>query len=314
MTVVQVEVERFDGEKNYFSQYRLVATGTVLDLLHHIKNEYDSSLTFVANCRSGICGACAVRVNALAVLACSTPVEELLTVFKTNTLLIQPLANYQVIRDLVVDWEPKVERLCEIKPWLIVDPSYDRSHPPLQSAAELEKYNIDTHCSLCGICVSSCSKLSCDDRDYYEPYVYAKAHRFLNDCRHTTGKQQLQAVLAKGLWKCMHCQECVANCPQQVSAAQDIANLKARSLSIDNKNLGAKHALAFYHDIRTIGRLDETLLAPKTEGLLKAALRLPTAIKLLRHGKIHILPLREKINTTDIRKILKMLPKQGERS
>lgn len=297
MLEFKVTIDRFDGQQAYISYYNCSYNeqGTMLDLLQHIKEEHDSTLAFTANCRSAICGACAVRVNDRAVLACSTLLADMTQLFHTNKLYIQPLANYKIIRDLVVDWEPKVTRLTKVEPWLVPSKKYTKQNPALQTQGELAKFHSDTNCILCGICASSCNKLSANGKDFYEPYVYSKAHRMLSDSRHCQGKNQLQAVMDKGLWKCMHCQECVSSCPQGVSPAQDIALMRAASIKVSKNNLGARHALAFYNDIRNLGRLDETFLAPKTEGLLKAATRLSTALKLLRRGKLKLLPIPKKI-------------------
>ena len=306
MLKLTVTIDRFDGQKSYVSHYECSyeEQDTVLDLLNQIKEKYDQTLTFTANCRSAICGACAVKVNGRAVLACSTLLSELVLVFQTNKIKLQPLDNYRVIRDLAVDWEPKVSRLTEINPWLEQGNQYAKDRPALQTREELKKFKQDTTCIFCGICASGCNKLSACGADFYEPYVYSKAYRILSDSRHCKKEKQLQAVMAKGLWKCMHCQECVSSCPQGVSPAQAISFMRAVSIKKNKHNAGARHALAFYHDIKHMGRLDETLLAPKTEGLLKAAMRLPTALKLLRRGKLKILPLPKKI--AQIRQVRKM--------
>src|SRR3954466_11996672 len=44
----------------------------VLDALIHIKSKLDSSLTFRRSCREGICGSCAMNIDGLNCLACTT--------------------------------------------------------------------------------------------------------------------------------------------------------------------------------------------------------------------------------------------------
>lgn len=312
MLHLTVTIDRFDGQKRYDSHYECTykEQDTVLDLLNQIKEQYDLTLTFTANCRSAICGACAIKVNGRAVLACSTLLSELVRVFKTNEIRLQPLDNYRVVRDLAIDWESKVSRLMEIRPWVEQSKKYTKERPALQTHEELKKFKQEATCIFCGICASGCNKLSACEADFYEPYVYSKAYRILRDSRHCKKEKQLQAVMAKGLWKCMHCQECVSACPQEISPAQAIAFMRAASIKKNKHNVGARHALAFYHDIKRAGRLDETLLAPKTEGFFKAALRLPTALKLLRRGKLKILLLPKKIaQIHQVRKILSELEK-----
>ncbi len=49
----------------------------VLDALIHIKGKVDSSVTFRRSCREGICGSCAMNINGLNRLACTTAIGDL---------------------------------------------------------------------------------------------------------------------------------------------------------------------------------------------------------------------------------------------
>lgn len=44
----------------------------VLDILHYIKAEFDSTLSFRRSCREGICGSCSMNINGVNTLACIT--------------------------------------------------------------------------------------------------------------------------------------------------------------------------------------------------------------------------------------------------
>lgn len=113
-------INRFDGKKGYEQTYTLaaadVAGKTLLNTLLFIKQTQDPTLNFTASCRCAICGACGVRVNGHAVLACDTKMDDLFKTYGTDSLHIAPLANFRVISDLVVDWEPAVDNLRKIHP------------------------------------------------------------------------------------------------------------------------------------------------------------------------------------------------------
>ena len=49
----------------------------VLDALIQLKAAVDSSLTFRRSCREGICGSCAMNINGLNRLACTTALQDL---------------------------------------------------------------------------------------------------------------------------------------------------------------------------------------------------------------------------------------------
>lgn len=290
MENVTYKIQRFDGQKSYIQQYTLAyeAGKTLLWGLLKIKEEQDATLTFTASCRSAVCGSCAIRVNGQAMLACSSSLDEQLQKYGTDVLFIEPLQNFTVIRDLVIDWQPKVERLQEVKPWLMPDAEFSAATGCRQSPADFKKISTGAGCILCGACASECNKLGADRSDFYEPFIYSKSLKFVNDSRDTAETEHLAPVLRKGLWKCFHCGECVTHCPKNLSPMEDIAHLRSKSIAGGfADSLGAKHAKAFCQDIYYIGRLNEPLLSLRTEGMVKTMKRLPFALRLLGRGKLN---------------------------
>lgn len=289
MRRVGYKIHRFDGQKQFVQEYAFPYEPgkTILWGLQKIKETLDPTLAFTAVCRQAVCGACAVRVNGQAVLACETPLDDMLKRFG-DTLTIAPLANFTVLRDLMVDWDPKVARLKKVKPWLIPQDQFSAQSGCRQSAANFKKIRQQSDCILCGACASECNKLSADSSDFLEPFIYTKAQKFVADSRDKAAAEHLEGALANGLWRCVHCQECVTKCPKHVAPAEDIAKLRRTSLSMGlTDNPGARHALAFAADLHATGRLNEAKLALRTEGLVKSARRLPFALRLLRKGKLN---------------------------
>src|SRR5690606_15029901 len=87
-------IYRFDpdsGERPRLDTFEL-DTATcgpmVLDALIQIKSTVDSTLTFRRSCREGICGSCAMNINGVNRLACTTAMEEL-----GNEIRIYPLPH-----------------------------------------------------------------------------------------------------------------------------------------------------------------------------------------------------------------------------
>jgi len=289
MRQVTFHVERYDGSKSFTQDYVFPHQPgkTLLWGLMHIKETQDPSLTFVASCRCAVCGACAVRVNGQAMLACETALDGLLERFG-DALRIGPLRNFPVIRDLVVDWKPKTARMREVKPWLLPRAEFSPETGCRQSPKEFKKISVQINCILCGACTSECNKLHADAEDFHDPFVFAKVQRFVADSRDGGEMEHLAPALARGLWKCVHCQECVTKCPKGLEPAEDIARLRGLSLRKGlTDNTGARHAQAFLDDLTDTGRLNEVKMALKTEGLVKSAARLPFALRLLRKGKLN---------------------------
>ncbi len=76
----------------------------VMDALNYIRENIDSSLAFRYSCRYyAKCGTCAAMVNGKPVLTCYEAARD--------GILVEPLANFPVVRDLVVDrldWDMRV--------------------------------------------------------------------------------------------------------------------------------------------------------------------------------------------------------------
>ena len=106
----------------------------VLDALIQLKAAVDSSLTFRRSCREGICGSCAMNINGVNRLACTTAMADL-----AGDIKIYPLPHLPVIKDLVPDLTTFYAQYAAVKPWL-----QSRTPPPpdrerLQSKEEQER-------------------------------------------------------------------------------------------------------------------------------------------------------------------------------
>ena len=71
----------------------------VLDGLNYIKDQLDGTLSYRWSCRMGICGSCGMTVNGEPKLTCAT----FLTDYAPGPVRVEPLRNFPVVRDLVVE-------------------------------------------------------------------------------------------------------------------------------------------------------------------------------------------------------------------
>lgn len=302
---ITLQIERSLNDKMWTQGYSIeVETGmTVLAALIKIKETMDPTLTFTASCRSSICGACGVRVNGNAILACEVLVADMVKRYQSEVLTIGPLANFTVLRDLMVDWKPKYERLKKIKPTLQPKDEFSTAAGCKQSKEDFKKFSKNSECILCGCCVSECSKSTADSNDFLDPFIFSKAQKFVADSREKDVVTHLDPAVKEGLWKCFNCQQCAAKCPKGLNPAEDIEKLRIMTFKKKlSSNAGSDHAQAFYDDVHDTGRLDETKLGLKTEGV-KSALRIPFAYRLMKTGKLapfekaEVIPEIEKVRT-----------------
>ena len=83
----------------------------VLGVLMHIQENIDTSLAFRYSCRRKRCGSCGVLVNGKPGLACMEEAKA--------EMVIEPLPNLPIIRDLVVETNEYEERIESIRPYLV---------------------------------------------------------------------------------------------------------------------------------------------------------------------------------------------------
>ncbi|AOO66452.1 8-methylmenaquinol:fumarate reductase iron-sulfur subunit [Sulfurospirillum halorespirans] len=286
-------IERFDGKKSYEQTYTVekkdIEALTLLSVLLLIKQTQDVTLNFTASCRCAICGACGVRVNGHAYIACDSKMTELFEEYgDTDAFRIAPLANFKVISDLVVDWEPAMENLRKIKPALVAKSEFSEKEGCRQNQEEFDRIIKQWDCILCGCCASECNKLTADHTDYMEPFVFTHAWRAANDSRSKDPMIHVKPSVTNGLWNCVHCQECANRCPKHISSADDIAGLRALAMRKGlNSGVGPAHAKSFYTDlVEDSGRLNEIRLALRTEGV-STVMRAGTAVTLMSAGKMN---------------------------
>jgi len=85
---------------------------SLLQGLQHIKDHLDGSLAFRWSCRMAICGSCGFMVNGVPQLGCQVFLRDLLP----GPVRVEPLANFPVLHDLVVDQGDFLDKLETVRP------------------------------------------------------------------------------------------------------------------------------------------------------------------------------------------------------
>ncbi|HEX2184088.1 MAG TPA: succinate dehydrogenase/fumarate reductase iron-sulfur subunit [Chloroflexota bacterium] len=215
------EVDAAPRRQTYTIPYR--EDMVVLDALNYVKHYVDGTLTFRWSCRMGICGSCGMMVNGTPKLACGVFLRD----YYPREVVVEPLANFPVVRDLVIDLEDFMHKLGEIQPWIIRD-----EVRPLeagvyrQTPAELEEYRQFSMCINCMLCYAACPVYGMEER-FMGPAAIALARRYNLDSR-DQGKEVRLAAIAKseGIWDCTFVGECSVVCPKGVDPAKAIQQSK----------------------------------------------------------------------------------------
>ncbi|MBC7545447.1 MAG: succinate dehydrogenase iron-sulfur subunit [Candidatus Sericytochromatia bacterium] len=197
---------------------------TLLDALHRIKAEQDSTVSFRRSCGMGICGSDAMQVNGRNRLACKVLMYTLGPV-----VTVEPLKGLAPLRDLVVDLDPFFANLKAVKPWLINDnppPARER----LQSPEERERYDDTTKCILCAACTTACPPFW-NDPSFVGPAAIVNAHQYIYDSRDEGTAERMAALTGpKGIFRCRVVFNCTECCPRDIKITDAIEQLKRDAL------------------------------------------------------------------------------------
>ncbi len=204
---------------------RVVSGLTILGVLNRIRDEIDGTLSFRSSCRSAVCGSCAMVINGRIDLACRTQVAS----FGTDTIILEPLPNMEIIKDLVVDLTPFWTMYEKIRPWL--DRRSDGPEKEIKQS-ENDRSRIDrfVNCILCACCYGACPVIS-RDPDYLGPAALAKLQRFVLDSRDERSDDFMDEINNEhGVWGCDTVLRCIEACPKDVRPADAIVDLRKRLL------------------------------------------------------------------------------------
>ena len=208
--LVRVTVGRSDPAARAVFGVRAAEPMVVLDVLLALQRHCDASLAFRFSCRAGRCGTCTVRVNGTAVLACQTPVAA------GAALLVEPLGELPVVKDLVVDMSPfhatwsEVVRLIEPSP---ATPSIGPGQTLLDRSRE---------CISCGACYAACP-LAASGRDFLGPAALARA---AGDPTPQPAARPATVMGPRGFAGCHSVGACSVVCPRQLDPALLIRSLR----------------------------------------------------------------------------------------
>ena len=194
----------------------------VLDALIQIKGTLDSTLTFRRSCREGICGSCAMNINGINRLACTTSLADL-----KGEVKIYPLPHLPVVKDLVPDLTNFYAQYASIEPWLKSETPAPPDRERLQSKAEQERIDRPAGCILCACCSTGCPSYWWNSDRYLGPAALLAAYRWIVDSRdEATGERLDQLEDPFRLYRCHTIMNCTDVCPKDLNPAKAIAEIK----------------------------------------------------------------------------------------
>lgn len=192
----------------------------VLDGIERVWAFHDRSLVFRHACHHSTCGACGMRINGVEKLTCITTIRSV--THNGGTLRVEPLRNFPVVADLVVDMSDLYQRLedarfGQVAPVDTANLGYEKDP---QDGGDYERL---VDCIECGCCISACP-IETTTPEYFGPAVLAG----IQDSYVQTKSPQLLelADLEDGVWRCHSAFECTQVCPSNVDPGWRIMSLR----------------------------------------------------------------------------------------
>ena len=185
----------------------------VLDVLHQIQAKEANDLALRWNCKAGKCGSCSMEINGRPKLACMTRMN---TFEPGETITVQPLKTFPVIKDLVTDvsWNYKQNR--RIKPFKPRPHDADGRHRMYQE--DVDRVQEFRKCIECYLCQTVCHVLR--DRDGKDRFIGPRfmirvAGLEMNPLDAEDRIPELRSEFGSGMCNITRC--CTEVCPEHIN-------------------------------------------------------------------------------------------------
>jgi succinate dehydrogenase / fumarate reductase iron-sulfur subunit len=177
-----------------------------------------------ASCLEEVCGACSMIINGRVRQACAALVDRVSP--NGETITIEPMTKFPLVRDLVVDRSRMFNDLKKVKAWVHLDGSHELGPGPRQSQDNQEEAYPLSRCMTCGCCLEACPQIN--PRSNFVGPAALNQVRLFN--LHPSGKmhasERLEAVMGEdGVNGCGKAQNCVEVCPKEIPLVDSIASV-----------------------------------------------------------------------------------------
>jgi succinate dehydrogenase / fumarate reductase, iron-sulfur subunit len=173
-------------------------------------------------CLEEVCGSCTMVINGRVRQSCSALIDQIAP--KGETITLEPMSKFPLVRDLLVDRSRMFEDLKRVHAWIDLDGTYEIGPGPRESQeAQAERYPL-SRCMTCGCCLEACPQ-------YGESAKFIGAAA-LNQVRlfnmHPSGAmhkdERLESVMGEGgVADCGKAQNCVEVCPKEIPLVDSIS-------------------------------------------------------------------------------------------
>jgi fumarate reductase iron-sulfur subunit len=169
-----------------------------------------------------------MMVNGEPKLTCKTALSDY-----GDSIVVEPLANFPIVRDLVVELDGFMHKFRRVKPWIIRakeradDMEALNEHGTYsQSPAELATFKQFSMCINCLLCYAACPVVA-NEPEFLGPAAIALGHRYNVDSRDQGAHARHEIFRGEGtVFSCSYANECSEVCPKNVDPAAAVNQAK----------------------------------------------------------------------------------------
>lgn len=279
MEKVIAKIFRFDpsiDEKPRYETYEVPYEKDmrILDVLIAVGDDLGKGIAHRWYCGVKRCGACSATVNGKPVAVCWEPAEE--------NMIIEPLPNFPIIRDLVVDRQGYDKVVSSFRKFLVRREKPRKFPEDIRHEEMIHVYNL-VQCTECLLCTSVCPDVDIDYKEFAGPMALVQLAKHALDPRDTLDR--IEEIVSMGVHNCVSCYACVDICPSDINPLERAIYPLRQKLLKARKGPEAKHLTSFEEMVKEEGMITPAKLFLKDKGMA-ALLKLPFAIKMGLKGKI----------------------------
>jgi fumarate reductase iron-sulfur subunit len=222
VTIARFDPDRDEAPRTQDYEVQVQDDWKVLDVINHIKDEHDPTVSHRWSCRMAVCGSCGMMVNGEPKLTCKTALSSC-----GDRVEIAPLANFPIVRDLVVEMDGFMEKFKSVKPWIITAKERAVEEGTYrQSPEELSEFKQFSMCINCMLCYSACPVVA-NEPEFIGPAAIALGHRYNTDSRDEGASERNEVFRGEGtVFSCSFANECSEVCPKHVDPAAAVNQAK----------------------------------------------------------------------------------------
>ena len=209
---IEISVQRQPSPEDapYIQKFSYEGDGqlSVADWLQEINQTEVKSdrIAWECGCMEKKCGACAMRINGIPMLACSIFLKK---AARHGKILLEPLSKFPLVKDLVVDRQIMFDALKEMKIWM-----QEKDWTGVAWDAKLQ-YRAG-QCLQCGCCLEVCPNFPAD-KGFAGAAAMVKAYKAIEQSGQSSHKAEMQEEYRKHFFSyCGQALSCQTVCPMHL--------------------------------------------------------------------------------------------------